>query len=210
MEVVFLDKGILSTEYIVLIITGIMMGTAARVITLVIDYRQNPSYPNGQFINIVTGFVASALGSVAIPAVIEKDFTAITFLALGIQHFRDIRKLERESLGKLEQTEYTKRGEAYIDGIAKTYEARNYISLLTYLVTVLVMKIAGIQNIFLSVLLGLAVGLISIYLMKWVTKGKTVGDICTVKPGKIEVEGWSCMWTACMPATYWGQTEAES
>jgi uncharacterized membrane protein YeaQ/YmgE (transglycosylase-associated protein family) len=189
MEVVYLEKGILSTEYIVLIITGIVAGTMARVITLVIDYRQNPSYPNGQFINIVTGFVASALGSVAIPAIVEKDFTAITFLALGIQHFRDIRKLERESLGKLEHTEYTKRGEAYIDGIAKTYEARNYISLLTSLTTVFVMKIVGLQNILLNVILGLVVGLISVYIMKWITKGKTVGDICTVRQGNITVEG---------------------
>ena len=185
----FLEKGILSTEYIVLIITGIVTGTMARVITLVIDYRQNPSYPNGQFINVVTGFIAAALGSVAIPAIVEKDFTAITFLAVAIQHFRDIRKLEGDSLGKLEHTEYAKRGEAYIDGIAKTYEARNYISLLTALITVFVMKISGLQDIFLLVLVGLATGLASVYVMKYITKGKTVGDICTVKPGKITVEG---------------------
>ncbi len=165
------------------------MGTIARVITLVIDYRQNPSYPNGQFINIVTGFVAAALGSVAIPAIVEKDFTAITFLAVGIQHFRDIRKIEGESLGKLEHTEYAKRGEAYIDGIAKTYEARNYISLLTSLITVFAMKVSGLSDAFLLVLLGLAVGLASVFIMKSLTKGKTVGDICTVKPGKITVDG---------------------
>ena len=182
-------ESILSTEYIVLIITGIAAGTLARVITLVVDYRQNPTYPGGQFINLVTGFIASALGAVAIPAIIEKDFTAITFLALAVSHFRDIRKIEQESLGKLESSEYVKRGHAYIDGIAKTYESRNYISLLTSLVTVLVMKIAGVENIWLSACLGLAAGLICIYLLKWTTKGKTVGDICTVKPGEIKVDG---------------------
>lgn len=172
-----------------LIITGIVTGTMARVITLVIDYRQNPSYPNGQFINVVTGFVAAALGSVAIPAIMERDFTAITFLALAIQHFRDIRKQEGDSLGKLEHTEYVKRGEAYIDGIAKTYEARNYISLLTSLMTVFVMQVSGIKDIFVLVLLGLAVGFVSVMVMKSLTKGKTVGDICTVTPGKITVDG---------------------
>jgi uncharacterized membrane protein YeaQ/YmgE (transglycosylase-associated protein family) len=184
-----LEKEILSTEYIVLIITGIVAGTFARVITLVVDYRQNPTYPNGQFINVVTGFIASALGAVAIPAILEKDFTAITFLALAVSHFRDIRKLEQESLSKLESTEYVKRGHAYIDGISKTYESRNYISLITSLVTVLMMKIAGIQNIPASILLGLAGGLICVYFLKYITKGKTVGDICTVKPGAIKVEG---------------------
>lgn len=184
-----MDNDIISSEYIVLILTGIVTGTVARVVTLVIDYRQNPTYPNGQFINLVTGFIAAALGAVAIPAIIEKDFTAITFLALAVSHFRDIRKIEQESLGKLESSEYVKRGHAYIDGIAKTYESRNYISLITSLVTVFIMKVAGIQNIVLSVVLGLAVGLISLYFMKWITKGKTVGDICSVKPGEIRVEG---------------------
>lgn len=184
-----MDNDIISSEYIVLILTGIVTGTVARVVTLVIDYRQNPTYPNGQFINLVTGFIAAALGAVAIPAIIEKDFTAITFLALAVSHFRDIRKIEQESLGKLESSEYVKRGHAYIDGIAKTYESRNYISLVTSLVTVFIMKVAGIQNIVLSIVLGLAVGLISLYFMKWITKGKTVGDICSVKPGKISVEG---------------------
>ncbi len=184
-----MDKGILSAEYIAMILTGIVVGTAARVVTLVVDYRQNPSYPNAKFINLVTGFIAAALGSVAIPAIIEKDFTAITFIALAIQHFRDIRRLEQESLGKLEHTEYVKRGDAYIDGIAKTYEARNYISLITSLGTVFVMSVFGIQNMFLNVGLGVIIGIAIIFALKRFTKGKTAGDICTVRPGKISVEG---------------------
>lgn len=35
------------------------MGTIARFITLRADTRQNPSYPNGYFINIVIGAVAT-------------------------------------------------------------------------------------------------------------------------------------------------------
>jgi hypothetical protein len=156
---------------------------------MVVDYRQNPTYPTGKFINLFTGFIAAALGAVAIPAILEKDFAAITFLALAVSHFRDIRKLEQESLGKLEHTEYVRRGDAYIDGIAKTYESRNYISLITALVTVLVMTIVGTKNMALSAVLGLAAGLLSVYLMKWFTKGRTVGDLCTVTPGEIRVDG---------------------
>ena len=184
-----LVKGIISAEYLALILTGIAAGTVARVITLVIDYRQNPSYPNGKFINLVAGFIASALGAVAIPAIIEKDFAAITFLALAIQHFRDIRTIEKESLTKLEHSAYVRRGDAYIDGIAKTYEARNYISLLAALITVLVMMLAGIGNVYWSALLGFSAGILSTYAPRYFTKGKTVGDICTVKPGHITVEG---------------------
>ncbi|MCA5010925.1 YIEGIA domain-containing protein, partial [Clostridioides difficile] len=101
-----------------------------------IDTRQNPSYPTGGFINIVIGILASFLGAVAIPSLLNKEFTAVTFIALAIQHFRDVRKTEKESLEDLEKTEYSKRGAAYIDGIAKTYESRNYLSLLTSLFVV--------------------------------------------------------------------------
>lgn len=178
----------LQQPVIILIISGIVMGTLARIITLRVDYRQNPSYPGGFFINLVTGFIASVLGAVAIPALLAKNFTAVTFLTLAIQQFRDIRKLERESLSNLEKTEYTRRGAAYIDGIAKTYEARNYISLLTSLITVLVMKIFYTNNLMIDSLIGLTTGLVTIFALKAFTKGKSIGDICTISEGKITVE----------------------
>jgi hypothetical protein len=128
------------------------------------------------------------LGSVAIPALMAKNFTAVTFLTLAIQHFREIRKLERDSLSKLEQSEYTQRGEAYIDGIAKTFEGRNYISLLTALFTVLAMKLFYTNNLLIDCSIGFATGILLIYLMNSFTKGKTVGDICTITEGTITVE----------------------
>ncbi|WMJ84740.1 YIEGIA domain-containing protein [Oscillospiraceae bacterium LTW-04] len=173
---------------IVLILSGIIMGTVARIITLNVDYRQNPSYPGGFLINLITGFVAAVLGSVAIPALLARNFTAVTFLTIGVQHFRDIRKLEMNSLSKLEDIEYTQRGAAYIDGIAKTYEARNYISLLTSLFTVLAMKIFYADNLIVDCLVGLVTGLIAIYIFKTFTKGKTIGDICDISEGKITIE----------------------
>lgn len=170
---------------IILIISGIVMGTLARLLTLRADYRQTPSLPGGYFIHLVTGFIASILGAVAIPALFAQDFVAVTFLALAIQHFRDIRKLESESLTKLERTEYTRRGEAYIDGIAKTYEARNYISLLASLFTVLFMKIFYTDRLIIDCLIGLSAGSAVILSLRAFTKGKTIGSVCTVTEGKI-------------------------
>jgi hypothetical protein len=182
-------KGVISPEYAVMIVTGIVSGLIARIITLIVDNRQVPTFPNGLFINLVTGFIAASLGAVAIPALILQDFTAITFLALATQHFRDIRKIEFESMLKLDHVGFSKRGEAYIDGIAKTYEARHYICLVSAVVTVLVMLIVGKGNTILQVAAGLAAGLAATLLMKRYTKGKSVGDICEIKPGKIRVEG---------------------
>ena len=107
------------------ITSAIIIGTLARILTIKEDFRQYPSYPNGFFIQIITGFVAAALGAVAIPALLSKNFVAVTFLTLALQQFRDVRKMEKESLSDLEETEFTYRGKAYIDGIAKTFEARN-------------------------------------------------------------------------------------
>lgn len=115
----------ISTITLIRIICGIVMGTAARVATLRVDIRQVPSYPNGFFINLVTGFFAASLGSVAVPALLSNDFAAVTFLMLAVQHFRDIRKQIQESLENTDPSGFVPRGSAYIDGISKTFEARN-------------------------------------------------------------------------------------
>nr|WP_281269144.1 YIEGIA domain-containing protein [Bacillus taeanensis] len=60
--------------------TAIIVGTFARFFTLKEDYRQYPSYPNGYIIHLITGFVAAALGSVAVPALMSKNFVAVSLL----------------------------------------------------------------------------------------------------------------------------------
>lgn len=179
----------LSVNDIYLIVTGIIMGTSARIFMLKVDTRQIPSYPSAFFNIIVFGFIAASLGSIAIPAIMARDFTAITFLTLAITQFREVRKTERESLGKLEQTEYARRGEAYIDGISKTFESRNYIALITSLFTVIVMKIVGQDKIWVSIVSGIVAGGAVAYLCYRFTKGKTIGQICDISIGTIEVRG---------------------
>lgn len=178
----------LTFQNLFLILWGTGMGTLARILTLRVDTRQYPSFPTGTFINIVMGFVAAALGAVAIPALLAKDFVAVTFLTIAIQEFRDTRQMERDSLEKLEQSEFTKRGEAYIDGISKTYEARNYISLVTSFFTVLIARIFYTDHWAVNSLIAAATGLIVIYCLQRFTKGKRVEDICAVTEGKITVD----------------------
>ncbi len=48
-------EGIISQQQIIFIITAIIMGSLARILTIIQDYRQYPSYPNGYLINLVTG-----------------------------------------------------------------------------------------------------------------------------------------------------------
>ncbi|MDH5159653.1 YIEGIA family protein [Heyndrickxia oleronia] len=177
----------ISHEHIIMIITAIIVGTLARIFSLKEDFRQYPSYPNGYLIHIVTGFISAALGAVAIPALLTKNFVAVTFLAIAIQQFRDVRKAEKESLTDLENTEYVFRGNAYIDGIAKSFESRNYFSLVVSFVTALTIQIVNSKSDWINILVGCIVGLVIFYILKRFSKGKTIGDIAEVEQGQIEV-----------------------
>lgn len=185
------DAGMLSATYAWAIGLGIAVGTIARAITLVVDYRQTPTYPDGQFIHLFAGFIAAALGAVAIPALLERDYAACTFLALAVQHFRDIRKIEQESLNELENSGYARRGHAYIDGISKTYEARNYISMISSLIASTAVLLMGDWPRVPSVVAAAVAGLLSVFLLKRFTRGKRVGDISVVQQGKIDIQGSS-------------------
>ena len=184
-----IHEEMLSLTYAWAIGLGILVGTAARAVTLVVDYRQTPTYPDGQFIHLFAGFIAAALGAVAIPALLEKDSAAFTFLALAVQHFRDIRKMEQESLNNLELSGYARRGDAYIDGISKTYEARNYISMISSMIaSSVVLLMEGLPRA-LAVITAAALGMLSVFLLKRFTRGKRVGDISIVRQGKIQIQG---------------------
>ncbi|MBE3570612.1 MAG: YIEGIA domain-containing protein [Bacillales bacterium] len=124
-------------EYVYPVIFGVVAGTLTRIYMLKTDYRQYPTYLHGKIIHISMGFIASALGSVAIPAIMEKDFTAITFLTLAASQFRDVRNMERNTLTTIDQLELVPRGTTYIEGIAVAFESRNYLVILTSFTTTL-------------------------------------------------------------------------
>ncbi|AUN14541.1 membrane protein [[Clostridium] sordellii] len=180
-------QGIISQNDVIVISTAIIMGTMARVMTLKEDYRQYPSYPNGYFTHVVLGVIAAAIGAVAIPALLAKNFTAVTFLTIAIQQFRDVRKTEISSLKSLENTEFTTRGDAYIDGIAKTFESRNYLGLTVSFITSLSMIITSNISILYRILIGICIGSITYICIRNFTKGKQIQDIADVKIAKVDV-----------------------
>jgi uncharacterized protein len=179
---------IISTQHIIMIAVAISTGTFARILTVKEDFRQYPSYPNGYLTNLVTGFVAASLGAVAIPALMTKNFIAVTFLTLAIQQFRDVRKAERESLKDLEDAEYTSRGNAYIDGIAKTFEARNYFALIVSFSSALAMQLIDSEMMAINIASGIITGFIILFILKRFSKGKTIGDIAKVELGLIAIK----------------------
>lgn len=120
-----MDPGVLAVGL------GVASGLAARLAMLRVDYRQYPSYPQAYVIHLTMGAIAAFLGAVALPAVLAKDYAAATFLALAATQFREVRSIERETLMRMEETELVVRGTAYIEGIARVFEARNYLAMVT-------------------------------------------------------------------------------
>lgn len=169
-------------EYLLVILAGVAAGTVTRVILLRIDYRQYPGYPHGYLGHLFLGFIASALGAVAIPAIMEPDFAAATFLALAAQQFREIRNIERRTLESLERSELVKRGLDYIEGIARTFEARNYLVMGTAFVTSLTAQFGGLLAAF-------AVAILAVLFSRHFMSGLVVGSICDVVPARLSFKG---------------------
>ncbi len=169
-------------NYTAAVIMGVVVGIISRILMLRTDYRSYPTYPHGQVIHLALGVIAAGLGSVAVPAFMEEDFTAVTFLGLAASQFRDVRNMERNTLQQLDQMELVPRGTAYIEGIAMVFEGRNYLVMLTSILTT-----AG--TILLGWKWGILIGLATLLIDKIFMSGKNVGDIAEVKEGTIRMEG---------------------
>lgn len=166
-----------------IILVGTIMGTIARFYLLRIDYRQYPSYPQGYTIHLTLGAIAAGLGAVVIPAILDRQYTAITFLAIAIQQFRDIREIERESLERIEDDELVKRGHAYIEDISKKFESRNYVAMITAISTTAIIYITGRTSF------GVVAGIVTLLVMRSFIKNELIGDIAEVRPGHIHFKG---------------------
>ncbi|RUS48155.1 YIEGIA family protein [Cohnella sp. AR92] len=167
-------------------LTGVVMGTifgvASRFLMLQSDYRQYPAYPHGKLIHLALGTIAAALGSVAVPALLKKDFTAITFLGMAAQQFRDVRNMERNTLSAIDKQELVPRGTTYIEGTAVVFEGRNYLSILTAFLTSMAVALS-------SWFVGLIVGLICLGIVIRFRKGKTIKDVAQIEFAPVRVEG---------------------
>lgn len=175
----------------ILIITALAMGTTARVLLMKADYRQYPTYPQAYLSHFVLGMIAAGLGAVAIPALLKKEYVAITFLAIAAQQFRDVRNMERQSLDNIEGTELVPRGTAYIEDIAKAFEARNYLAIITALTTGLGVHLAYSfkASTIIAVLIGVLIGSMIFLILKRMLKGHTLDEIAEVIPARISFEG---------------------
>lgn len=169
-------------EYTLPILFGVIIGTVARILMLRTDYRQYPTYLHGKVIHVSLGFIAAALGSVAIPAIMELEFTAVTFLTVAATQFREVRNMERNTLTEVDSFELVPRGKTYIEGIAISFESRNYLVIITSFISTLVFLV---WNVYYAMIAAIACLIISRILMS----GSTIKDIVDIKHHQLHFEG---------------------
>ncbi|MGD6845152.1 YIEGIA family protein [Bacillus infantis] len=161
------------SDYTYPIVFGLIIGTATRMYMLRTDYRQYPTYLHGKIIHLALGFIAAALGTVAVPSILEQDFTAVTFLTLAASQFREVRNMERNTLAELDSYELVSRGKTYIEGIAVAFESRNYLVIFTSLISTLCYIVINIWA-------GIIAAILSVLLSKKLMAGGRLGDIVEI------------------------------
>jgi uncharacterized membrane protein YbaN (DUF454 family) len=169
-------------EYTWVVMMGVSFGFLTRLVLLKRDYRQYPTYPHGTIIHLALGFIAAGLGAIAVPALSNSEYAAITFLALAAQQFREVRNMERNTLNELDSMELVSRGKTYIEGIAMAFEGRNYLVILTAFMTSLVFLVITWWAALLTGLLMMGF----CYLFK---RGKQLKHLCKVQEENIRFEG---------------------
>ena len=162
---------------------AMIIGIMSRLIMLNLDQKQYPSQPDILVSQIVLAFVASSLGALLIPALVNRSYTSITFLSLAAEQFRQVRNNRRDTLQSLEGTQLVPRGNSFIEEIARTYEVRNYMCIVTSFLTVSVFYVLDgefnvAENI--ALIISTIVGLVTAYILKKSLSRQSIGDIAEV------------------------------
>ncbi|WP_339062690.1 YIEGIA family protein [Tepidibacillus marianensis] len=164
------------------VILGVLIGFLNRIFMLRTDYRQYPTHKHGKLIHLSLGFIAAGLGAVAVPALLQQNYTAITFLGLAAQQFRDVRNTERQTLSRLDELELVPRGLTYIEGIAMVFEGRNYLVIFAAFFTSMVASFSDWK-------LGILAGIATILVNQKYMSGLNINDIAEVTPSEIRMDG---------------------
>ena len=165
------------------ILLGMLVGIITRLIMLKTDTRQYPTRLHGKIVHIAMGFIAAILGAVAIPSIMKKDFSALTFLTLAASQFRDVRNMERNTLQQLDGFELVPRGSTYIEGIALVFESRNYLAMMAAFVTTFA------YFAFNSPIAGVIAGIASFFAAKALMSGGRLQDIVEIEHVPLRFDG---------------------
>lgn len=169
-----------------------LLGVICRFFVLRVKDKQYPQRPQDYIEQIIIAGLTSSLGAIALPALMDKEFAALTFLAVGIQQFQGLSKQEEITLCNVDEEELVEKGISYIEEISSTYEVRCYVSLfsslaasITYIVVSKVFDLGILICTIFATVAAIVVGLI----FRKILRRNSIGDICSVKEAKLYFEG---------------------
>lgn len=173
-------------------IVSLFIGILCRGLVLRVTDKQYPTRPQDYIEQVVISGLSASLGAIALPALMDKEFAALTFFAVAIQQFQGLSQQERITLENIDNLEIVPKGSAYVEEIASTYESRSYISLFSALaasiVFIIVEKRYGLgfwPCTGLAIVSGAIVG----FIFKIFLRRNSVGDLADVVEAKINFEG---------------------
>ena len=183
-----LDEALFRHSFLV----AVLLGTLCRLLVLRISDRQYPTRPQDYIEHIIMAGLTSALGGIALPALMDKEFSALTFLAVGIQQFQGLSKQEKITLNNIDEDELVPKGVTYIEEIASTYEVRSYVSLFAALCSsigyILVAKRFG-ENILICTAVAAILALIVGLIFRRILRRNSINDIADIKEAKLYFDG---------------------
>ncbi|WP_394174101.1 YIEGIA family protein [Guptibacillus hwajinpoensis] len=169
-------------EYTFSILFGVTVGTLSRIYMFRTDYRQYPTYPHGMIIHLALGFIAAALGALVVPSIMEEEFTAVTFLTLAASQFREVRNMERKTLNEMDSLELVPRGASYIEGIAVTFEGRNYL-------VIFISFVSSLAYLSINLWAACIAAFLAFLVAKKYMTGSRLGEIAEVEQATVSFDG---------------------
>ncbi|MGL5347325.1 MAG: YIEGIA domain-containing protein [Peptostreptococcaceae bacterium] len=173
-------------------IVAMLVGIICRGLVLRVTDKQYPSRPQDYLEQIIISGLSASLGAIALPALMDKEFSALTFFAVAIQQFQGLAKQERITIENIDKGELVPKGSAYVEEISSTYEARSYISLFSALaasVTYIIISKRYNLGFFMCSIAAIIAGAIIGFLFRRYLRRDSIGDIADVVPATINFEG---------------------
>lgn len=169
-------------------IVALIIGTLCRGFVLRVTDKQYPTRPLDYLEQIIIAGLSASLGAIALPALIDKEFSALTFFAVGIQQFQGLAGQERITLENLDNDEVVPKGGAYVEEIASTYETRSYISLFSSLVAstvyIVIARRYDLSPIICTLAAAIGGGIVGL-IFRYALRRNSIGDVADVVPAKL-------------------------
>ncbi|WP_024621851.1 YIEGIA domain-containing protein [Metaclostridioides mangenotii] len=181
-----------STVFRQSLLVSVVIGILCRGLVLVVKNKQYPSRPQDYLEQIISSGLSAALGAIVLPAILDKEYAALTFFAIAIQQFQGLADQERITLKNTDNEEIVPKGDAYVEEIASTYESRSYISLFASLAASVayigVFRKFDAGFLVCTVSAIVAGGIVGLVFRKFL-KRKSLDDVATVVPAEIIFDG---------------------